>query len=227
MEVVTLQIGHYANFVGTHFWNAQQEHFLDNEASQKDTELNHHVLFRLGQDFWGKETFTPRLLCVDLKGSLKTLSSTHNRLYHEASSPSIDRTGKTVWSGEVQTYKQEVYERNAFLSDLEREEQEPFGYHQPVEGRTSGSQSISDPKGRNQSKSYDLDEAIEVWSDYLGVYYHPKSIMEIPHFFHGNSETPFDFYYQGYGLCSDTSFVSRRRRLNFTEAEIVYRGSTF
>ena len=224
MEVVTLQIGHYANFVGTHFWNTQQEHFLDNENSPKDTELNHHILFRLGQNYWGKETFTPRLVCVDLKGSLRTLS-TRNRLYYGLPS-SIDQAAKTAWSGGVQTYGQDVYEKNVFLSDLEKEEQESFAYQQ-VEKTTSRSQSISNPENGNRSKVYDLDEAIEVWSDYLGVYYHPKSITEIPHFFHGNSEGPFDFYYQGYGLCSDTSFVSRREFWSLTEFEMIYRESTF
>ncbi|KAG8146895.1 putative Misato 1-like protein [Naja naja] len=55
-EVVTLQLGHYAGSVGAHWWG-----------------LQHDVLFRTGRTMQGCETFTPRLILMDLKESLATL----------------------------------------------------------------------------------------------------------------------------------------------------------
>ena len=48
-EVVTLQIGHYANFVGTHLWNAQESLFAYNDADSQKVQLDHDVLFRSGE----------------------------------------------------------------------------------------------------------------------------------------------------------------------------------
>lgn len=45
-EVLTLQFGHYANFVGTHWWNLQEQGFEYNGTSP--TEINHDVLYREG-----------------------------------------------------------------------------------------------------------------------------------------------------------------------------------
>lgn len=70
-EILTLQFGHYSNYVGAHFWNIQELSF-DYTGTVK-TECNHDVLYREGQTANGEVTYTPRLLLVDLKGSLKTL----------------------------------------------------------------------------------------------------------------------------------------------------------
>lgn len=78
-EVVTIQIGNYANYVGTHMWNLQRASFRFAEppsASQNPTyssiqnaqsppQVNHAVLFReCGQ------MFTPRLIAIDLNQAL-------------------------------------------------------------------------------------------------------------------------------------------------------------
>lgn len=55
-EIITLQVGHYANYVGTHFWNTQESYFTfgggdqSNEANgmSPEKEINHDVLFRAG-----------------------------------------------------------------------------------------------------------------------------------------------------------------------------------
>ena len=74
-ELLTLQFGHYANFVGTHFWNLQEQQFSyqASEAQSKDG-INHDVLFREGLNDAGQTTFTPRLIAYDKQGSLRALS---------------------------------------------------------------------------------------------------------------------------------------------------------
>ncbi|KAL7978125.1 hypothetical protein Chor_005112 [Crotalus horridus] len=73
-EVVTLQLGHYASSVGSHWWGLQEALFLSNStASDLDEVIQHDVLFRTGRTLQGRETFTPRLILMDLKESLAAL----------------------------------------------------------------------------------------------------------------------------------------------------------
>lgn len=46
-EIITLQIGHYSNFVGIHWWNIQESSFIYNPAAK--VEVEHGVLFREGE----------------------------------------------------------------------------------------------------------------------------------------------------------------------------------
>lgn len=57
-EIISLQLGHHANFVGTHYWNTQTA-YSDNE------EIDHGILFRAE----ARDTWTPRMVLVDLKGA--------------------------------------------------------------------------------------------------------------------------------------------------------------
>ena len=70
-EVITVQLGHYANHVGSHFWNLQNSNFVYKGPNL--SEVNHDALFREGRTLLGEVTFTPRLISVDLKGALGDL----------------------------------------------------------------------------------------------------------------------------------------------------------
>lgn len=103
-EVLTLQLGHFAGFVGAHWWNQQvrspggcpsgacgtsspyfrpfsppdsspfsvppQDAALREATDAKETpgELCPDVLYRTGRTLHGLETYTPRLILMDLKG---------------------------------------------------------------------------------------------------------------------------------------------------------------
>lgn len=45
-EILTIQFGHYSNYVGTHWWNLQEQGFEYNTS--KPSEINHDVLYREG-----------------------------------------------------------------------------------------------------------------------------------------------------------------------------------
>jgi Misato Segment II tubulin-like domain len=78
-EILTLQLGHKANYVATHFWNSQVFYLLDSLNSQEanfdyqDTNekpvIDNDVHFRAGIGQGGVETYTPRTLIYDLKGA--------------------------------------------------------------------------------------------------------------------------------------------------------------
>lgn len=54
-EILTLQFGHYSNFVGTHWWNTQE--FTFNYNPEEQSEINNDVLYREGLTDEVKKTF--------------------------------------------------------------------------------------------------------------------------------------------------------------------------
>lgn len=65
-----------------------------------------------------QETYTPRLLAIDLKGSLNSLP-TQGTLYSDLGEPS---TSEAAWDGQVELIQQLPQEKNDFLKDLEQED---------------------------------------------------------------------------------------------------------
>ncbi|KAK5122602.1 hypothetical protein LTR85_003865 [Meristemomyces frigidus] len=77
-EIVTLQFGQQANYVGTHYWNTQESYFT--YAGQEESPVDHNISFRAGIGADGQDTYTPRTLIYDLKGAFGTLRR-ENALY--------------------------------------------------------------------------------------------------------------------------------------------------
>ena len=77
-EILTLQLGHKANYLATHFWNSQvsllsgvsdpQEANFDYENTNEKPIIDNDIHFRAGLGHGGVETYTPRTLIYDLKG---------------------------------------------------------------------------------------------------------------------------------------------------------------
>ncbi|XKL67243.1 hypothetical protein PGB90_010663 [Kerria lacca] len=66
-EIITFQFWNYPNFIGTHWWNLQENSFV--YTSDVSPEINFDVLFREGLNYRKEVTYTPRLLLTDLKDS--------------------------------------------------------------------------------------------------------------------------------------------------------------
>ncbi|KAF2816683.1 protein DML1 [Mytilinidion resinicola] len=92
-EIVTLQFGQEANYLGTHFWNAQESYFT--YPPEEESPVNHDIHFRPGIAPDGSETFTPRALVYDLKGSFGSLKKV-NALYEVEDEGPVG--GRGVWS---------------------------------------------------------------------------------------------------------------------------------
>lgn len=112
-EIITLQFGHYSNYVGAHFWNIQELSF-DYTGTVK-TECNHDILYREGRTASGDLTYTPRLLIADLKGSLKTLPVSGG-LPDDSQSTQVNCEWETV-----EKIEEPAPEKNEFLKDLDTE----------------------------------------------------------------------------------------------------------
>lgn len=80
-EILTVQLGHRANHVCTHFWNVQENYFtypssagsIDSDSQQQHdndniSPVDHDIHWRAGIGLAGEDTYTPRTLIYDLKG---------------------------------------------------------------------------------------------------------------------------------------------------------------
>ncbi|XP_048733947.1 protein misato homolog 1-like [Ostrea edulis] len=212
-EIVTLQIGHYSNFVGTHWWNLQESSFLYNPsvAQQKEKEVDHDVLWREGSTLKNETTFTPRLIAVDLKGSLNTLKQ-EGVLYE------INQQEDIKWSGDITLHKSATTYKNAYLLELEKEDEAILGDKEKlrdaadiiddVEMKDSSSSSKKDVSSHNSQVLFgkifhNLDDVVKVWSDYIRVYLHPKTVHIVEQYSHQNTLHPFDIYGAGHKAMED------------------------
>ncbi|KAF2766345.1 tubulin nucleotide-binding domain-like protein [Teratosphaeria nubilosa] len=94
-EILTLQFGQQANYLGTHYWNTQESYFT--YAGQEASPVDHDISFRAGIGADGHDTYTPRTLIYDLKGAFGTLRR-ENALYDVQSGGGRDGDGGG-WGG--------------------------------------------------------------------------------------------------------------------------------
>ncbi|CAL1408740.1 unnamed protein product [Linum trigynum] len=221
-EVVTIQVGGFANFVGSHYWNFQDE--LLGLADDPDSDpafanhqqyLNMDVLYRTGETNKGIPTYTPRLVSIDLQGSLGSLSSRGSLYNEEASSSSVVPT----WSGSVFTSTSGVHEKNLFLQSLYEEEHDKLG---STSGKSESHREISD---RDIVES--LENGVQFWTDFSKTHYHPQSLYQLSGLW--VDPTEFDNYGIGKDVFSESSRgdeISERLRF-FTEESDHIQGFQF
>ncbi|KAK6524985.1 mtDNA inheritance, partitioning of the mitochondrial organelle [Arthrobotrys megalospora] len=165
-EIITIQLGHYANFVGTHFWNIQESYFTYGE-NEDPSPVDHNIHFRAGLGVGNVETFTPRALIYDLKGGFGSLRKINQLYQDEADLMRIkDLDLSSLWSGKKETRETSNVEKNQFQRDLD-------------EG--------AEPERLT-------DETVRYWSDFNRLFYHPRSSIQYNEYEHANPLTPFDSF---------------------------------
>lgn len=201
-EIITLQIGNYSNFLGTHWWNSQESSFCYDSTVNSDlSEINHDVLYREGENPRGEITYTPRLILIDLKENFKTLNK-DGVLYNMP----IASSTTSLWHGKWSTFKSDSLSKNEFLQDLDKEEESVYPDlslkmtaidedRDICQAESSSYTKTTEKSKESEKKFYNLDDSITTWSDFLRIHYHPKSICFIEDF---NYENEFDGY--GCGL---------------------------
>nr|XP_043618147.1 protein misato homolog 1 isoform X2 [Erigeron canadensis] len=175
-ELITFQVGSYANFIGSHFWNFQDELlglFEDTQADlvYKNQNLDMDVLYRTGETQQGMPTYTPRLISVDFQGCLGSMSS-RGTLYNQNQSVS---SGVATWTGGVSTQAAEPHKKNLFLQRL-------YDEGRDIVATGNGVNKVS---GESQTEILDtdvvksLEDDVQYWTDYAKVHYHPQSLFEL------------------------------------------------
>lgn len=99
-EILTLQFGQQANYLGTHYWNTQESYFT--YAGENESPVDHDVSFRPGIGADGGETYTPRTVIYDLKGAFGTLRR-ENALYELQQQENPASDGQ--WSGRTDSLR--------------------------------------------------------------------------------------------------------------------------
>ncbi|XP_057481392.1 uncharacterized protein LOC130773935 isoform X2 [Actinidia eriantha] len=175
-EIVTIQAGDYANFIGSHFWNFQDELLGLAEDPQDDVVfrnqcLNMDVLYRTGETQQGILTYTPRLVSIGFQGSLGSMSS-RGTLYNEIPHAPSD---VVTWTGSLSSHVSQPQKKNLYLQSLYEEEQEKLHM---VNGNKSGKHDFrSDIQDKDIVQS--LENEVQCWTDFSKVHYHPRSLYEL------------------------------------------------
>ncbi|MXQ95913.1 hypothetical protein E5288_WYG015134 [Bos mutus] len=218
-EVLTLQLGHFAGFVGAHWWNQQDAALCrPTDAKEPPGELCPDVLYRTGRTLHGQETYTPRLILMDLKGSLSSLKQ-EGGLYRDKQ---LDAA--IAWQGKLTTHKEELYPKNPYLQDL-----------LSAEGVLSSDgtwrvKSIPNGKGLppftnaiTPKPVMPTEGSIRVWSDFLRVHLHPRSICMIHKYNHDGEAGRLEAFGQGESILKEPKYLEELEdRLHFYVEECDY-----
>ncbi|XP_055911240.1 protein misato [Eupeodes corollae] len=187
-EVITFQFGNYSNYIGAHWWNIQESGFKYDISDESTSQIDNDVLFREGQNYKRQTTFTPRLLLVDLDGSLKHLSE-DGELYREVSAQQKTKP--------VDELKQSLEWKE---SDIEVIESEPLPKHE-------FQMDLDDPEVNIEEKEYKLSESVETWTDFLYSRYHPRTINIIKEYQYSPTNESFDTFSNGVRMWKTDQFI--------------------
>ncbi|CAH1757709.1 13063_t:CDS:10 [Entrophospora sp. SA101] len=163
-EILTLQFGHFTNFIGTHFWNTQDSYFSYDLENAHEPGILHDVLYRSGITQKGIETYMPRLLVYDLKGGFGSIRKM-NKLYEE----------------DLSDNKEEI-QQNQICLEIEEE------------AIINSTKDPNMMEIDFEEKYFDLDESVKMWSDFNKIYYHPKSINRVTQYQYDDEFMPFDVF---------------------------------
>ncbi|KAG1824274.1 Misato segment II tubulin-like domain-containing protein [Suillus variegatus] len=115
-EIIYIQAGSFANYVGTHFWNTQESYFTYEDDDEPI--VNHDLSFEEGRSPQNQPTLCPRLLTFDQKSNFGTLAKTSQA--DTATDASLD----TTWQGRVVCETQDPIPQSEYHARLEGELEE-------------------------------------------------------------------------------------------------------
>lgn len=137
-------------------------------------------------------TYTPRLLLVDLDGSLKHLPR-EGELYGN----SIKRTTEGVETSDgVKKVKEHLENMSADVEVVE----------QPQVSRHDFQKDLDNPLIDIHEKNYNLADNVETWTDYLYTRYHPRTVNIVNDYKHSTEKQTFDTYACGVQLWKTEQF---------------------
>lgn len=184
---MTIQVGNFANYIGSHFWNFQDELIglaEDPHGDQiyRNSSLNMDILYRAGETDQGILTYNPRLMSVGLQGYLGCLNHGGSLYSGEETSDSSD---VITWSGNITRYESKPVEKNLFLQSLcEEQDAGP--------ARSNGSNFEGESNSReihDTDRIGCLENGVQYWTDFSKVQYHHRSLYEL----HGSWTDPNNF----------------------------------
>ncbi|KAJ7505868.1 Misato segment II tubulin-like domain-containing protein [Mycena galericulata] len=149
-EILYIQAGEPANYIGTHFWNTQESYFT--YGDEGDSEICHGISFREGLNEKGEPTFCPRLLAFDHKSKFGTLSQA-NALF------GMDDTSNEdfLWPADPIEFKQDPIRKSHYQIDMEK----------------------MDGDEQDTLSDVQLQD-VRYWSDFNRLFYVPRTVQKLP-----------------------------------------------
>nr|XP_031362751.1 protein misato homolog 1 [Lonchura striata domestica] len=209
-EAVTLQLGHYSGCVGAHWWGLQAAAL---RGPTEPAELRAAALLRFGRGPGGTESPAPRLVALELKGGVGALGAAG-----AGDEPPV------TWDGAVADYRERapgdagsagsrgVSAAAAPCPGRGRGRGDGGG-----KGNPGAAGPGSSPAGSQEPPS------LRLWSDYLNVQLHPKSVYVIRQYLHDGDCGCLGAFGQGESLLQDSACVEELEdRLHFFVEECDY-----
>ena len=181
-EIVTIQLGGGANFAGAHFWNLQQAWLGD---AQDGDAADPHVLLRErsahgGRGGPGTTSFVPRLVSLDLSGTVRTGFAARTGSYVPRGNGVIDTWGGpsrvALPDADPEPPPPEFSQVSATIDPLVR----PYVR-----------ENVADPalpiQRHRSTQDADGSSAIQYWDDALGCAIDDRSVRCLEGVWHGAS----------------------------------------
>ncbi|XP_073827940.1 misato mitochondrial distribution and morphology regulator [Musca autumnalis] len=201
-EILTLQFGNYANYVGTHWWNIQESGF-SYDSSAGPSEICHDVLYREGVNHNRQTTYTPRLLLVDLDGSLKHLpregelyGNSLKREIHEKLFPQ-DGEEAAEEHESVKKLKEDIPWQPTNVEIVAEKETKKHEFQEDLDNAATSA---------IENKKYNLADNTDSWADFLYGRYHPRTVHIIKQYRHDLEKQTFDTFGNGVQLWKTEQF---------------------
>lgn len=215
-EVVSVQIGGYANYVGAHFWNLQDESLARHPDAGGLVELSSDVLFRRAARPNATLPYAPRLQIIDMSGSFGALAPetglVRPREAGQAPARAADTTPDSVaWDGQLERYEKALVPLNRYQLALEQEDAGAEG----VQGEETGSVSVD-------VEDFGLETNVKYWSDYTKVRFHSRSCYALPGLHYGVH--PFSLFDEGTAVASERCLEDVYEGLRFFVEECEHLG---
>lgn len=149
-QSITLQLGQYANFTGTHIWNAR-------ESIRAKANVDPSCIYRVDESKAGRRKLTPRLVMIDMKDNM-------------AGSPvmgtEVQAPVESVWGGTIQRFEQQ----SRGITDFQAQRKAILDSDDS--GMIGG--------GSWDTGSHFKEDDISVWSDFIEPRLHDKTTFELP-----------------------------------------------
>ena len=167
--------------------NFQEHSFNYDPESTESSEINHDILFREGTHN-RNITYTPRMLLVDLKGSLKYIPEDGNLYTNqqlELNNPEnsvLDQVrGSIAWDDEIEV--------------MEAEEAPVPDYQKALQSTEI-----------EAAKNLNLKDSISNWPDFMYTRYHPRSINIVKEYEYHEEMSSLDTFSAGLKLFESSYF---------------------
>jgi len=163
-EIVTLQIGTYANHIGTHFWNLEDSYRRNTDDA---SELAHDTFLRQHLNSKGAVKYVPRTVVLDTQRGLGALDDlgtvfSHNRKVNKSKPPDV-----YTWAGRIKLCQDSQVDLNPYQSAFRQHQEEDV-------------QSADHTQQIEQAAS-SLDGKIRYWSDFMQFDFHERSLYTLNH----------------------------------------------